>query len=402
MRLTIVNQFYAPDLSPTAQLAASLAESRAGRRDQVTIVTGTGAYASRPEIRRSPPTANLHIHRLWTPFLGRDSSVKRLLAYAAFFWQAAWRLLVLPAQDVIILMTTPPFLPLAGVLHLLRHPRTRLIVWSMDCYPEALERSGMIRAGGVISGALRAINRWLYRRLESVVCLDDAMRVMLEQAYAQNGQPRLQVIPNWEPAAQDPADARPRVWDGIDRFGLRGKQVLLYLGNAGAGHRFDTLLQATQRLPASDHAFLFVGGGTAWPELIAARDHGRLANLILEGYVPPDVLLAVLAAADAALITLRDEMLGVMSPSKLHSALAMGLPIVYLGPAGGNVHEAVERFGCGVSLRHGDVEGLVGFLTHLRSDPAARQEYARRARQAYETAYSDVVGLARFDALLDA
>jgi hypothetical protein len=95
-------------------------------------------------------------------------------------------------------------------------------------------------------------------------------------------------------------------------------------------------------------------------------------------------------------------MLGVMSPSKLHAALAMGVPIVYVGPAGGNVHEAIERFGCGVSLRHGDVDGLVAFLGRLRAQPALRAELSTRARAAFEAAYSDHAGLARFDALLDA
>jgi glycosyltransferase involved in cell wall biosynthesis len=105
--------------------------------------------------------------------------------------------------------------------------------------------------------------------------------------------------------------------------------------------------------------------------------------------------------ADAALITLRDEMLGVMSPSKLHAALAMGVPVVYVGPAGGNVHEAIERFGCGASLRHGDVDGLVHFLERLRAQPSLRADLSAKARLAFETAYSDHVGLVRFDALLD-
>ena len=42
MRLTIVNQYYVPDISPTAQLAASLAEHRAARGDHVTIIAGSG------------------------------------------------------------------------------------------------------------------------------------------------------------------------------------------------------------------------------------------------------------------------------------------------------------------------------------------------------------------------
>jgi hypothetical protein len=49
----------------------------------------------------------------------------------------------------------------------------------------------------------------------------------------------------------------------------------------------------------------------------------------------------------------------------------------------------------------GDSDGLVRFLKQLRSEPALRDELGRRARLAFETAYSDRVGLARFDSLLD-
>ena len=44
MRLTLLNQFYAPDISPTAQLAASLAEHRVTLGDEVTVVTGRAGY----------------------------------------------------------------------------------------------------------------------------------------------------------------------------------------------------------------------------------------------------------------------------------------------------------------------------------------------------------------------
>ena len=42
MRLTILNQFYRPDISPTAHLSASLADHRAKAGDVVTVVTSRG------------------------------------------------------------------------------------------------------------------------------------------------------------------------------------------------------------------------------------------------------------------------------------------------------------------------------------------------------------------------
>jgi len=401
MRLTIVNQFYAPDVSPTAQLAASLAEHRAARGDEVTIIAGTGRYAPAAASSRSSAGPNPRLLRVWTPSLGRRTATRRLIDYAAFFAQAKWRLLTLPAQDAILLLTTPPYIAMTGAVHKLLHRRARLVLWSMDCYPETMVRAGVIGAYSLPARLLGAANRWLFPRLDDVVCLDEAMRELLESAYSSQGKPRFSVIANWERADSFPPRGLAAPWEGTGRLALEGKQVVLYLGNAGTGHRFDTVLAAARRLAGGPHVFLFVGGGAAWPALQAARDSENRANVFLEGYVSGERLPSVLASADAALITLRDEMMGVMSPSKLHAALAMALPIVYIGPAGGNVHEAIERFGCGISLRHGDSDGLVSFLEQLRSEPALRDELGRRARLAFETAYSDRVGFARFDSLLD-
>jgi len=61
------------------------------------------------------------------------------------------RLALLPRQDVIISMTTPPLVVVAAVVHKVLHPRTRVVLWSMDCYPDAAERFGELRAGGLAS-----------------------------------------------------------------------------------------------------------------------------------------------------------------------------------------------------------------------------------------------------------
>jgi len=99
--------------------------------------------------------------------------------------------------------------------------------------------------------------------------------------------------------------------------------------------------------------------------------------------------MAAMAAADCALIVLRNSFLGVINPSKLHAALAMGLHILYVGPAGSNVDDAIRRFDCGISLRHGDVQGAVEFLRRLGSEAAYAEDLRRNARDAFEAAYSD-------------
>jgi hypothetical protein len=398
VRLTLVNQFYAPDISPTAQLAASLAEHRAAAGDQVTVITGRAGYleglAPTGTLQTGP---GLRVRRVWTPDLGKSSVARRLLGYVTFLAGSVVRLVVLPRQDVIVAMTTPPFVVLGALVHKALHPRTRVVLWSMDCYPDAAERFGELRPGGPVTRVLRALNRFAFRHLDHVVSLDGAMQdLLLSQYAAAPGRPAHTIIPNWERLSWFPAtEVEP--WKGYADLPVEGRTVVLYLGNTGVGHRFDTVLEACTRL-GDEVLFLFIGGGARWDELADAARERRLTNVVFRGYVPKDETAAVMAGADGALITLDERSLGVMSPSKLHANLAAGLPVLYIGPAGSNVDEAISTWGVGRSLREGDVAGVVRAVRELRGDAAARA----RSRQAFEEAYSDEAVLPAFDRLLGA
>ena len=90
-----------------------------------------------------------------------------------------------------------------------------------------------------------------------------------------------------------------------------------------------------------------------------------------------------------------------MSPSKLHSCLAMRLPIVYIGPTKSNVDDCIRQFGCGVSCRHGDVDGAVKFIRELARDRQRHETLRKLARKAFDEAYCDTRTLPQFDAIID-
>lgn len=401
MRLTLINQFYPPDLAPTGHMTASLAAHRAGRGDRVTVLTGKGGYVPEQDSNPVAPVANLNIVRLWTPGLGKKRSINRILDYASFYLLAALRMLTLPRQDVIISLTTPPLIAWVAILHKWLHPSTRVLLWNMDCYPEIAEQSGVFRNGGRISRFLRSLNRRLFRRLDSVICLDRAMQDLLNSTYAAGSErPRFTIIPNWEPLMEFPPDLRPPVWQEAPRFDTQNPFIILYLGNAGFGHRFETLIDVAEELSREPFVFLFVGGGQQWSWLSETAARKRLNNIILRPYVPKSTTPAVMALADCALITMRDRALGLISPSKLHANLAMGLPVLYIGPEGSNVDDAIKQYDVGLSLRHGDSAAAVAFLRMLRKDSDSHTALRKKARLAFELAYNDSRTLPQFDALL--
>ena len=300
---------------------------------------------------------------------------------------------------------------LSAVAHKVVRRRCQVVLWSMDCYPDVIERLGSrttggpvvhvgrrsprvwaletvrgvlrpvasLRRGGLVSTVLRAVNRWAFRRVDHVVALDEAMRDLLLEGYgsADGTRPPASVIPNWEALGRLPGAGRTgRRWIGYEDPELAGRFVVLYLGNLGYGHRIGTAMGAAELLAADDDvAWLFMGGGARWEQLAGMAATGGVADRVVRrDYVPKVETPAVMAGAGCALILLADEALGVMSPSKLHANLAAGLPIVYVGPEGSNVDAAIARFGCGVSLRPGDEQGLADAVRRLRDDPAWRAE----------------------------
>ncbi len=399
MRITLINQFYPPDLSPTARLAASLASHRAALGDEVTVIAGCG-YSDRVHERCSPSRNGVVVQRAWNSRMGRSSHWRRCVDYGAFAACAAWRVARLPRQDLLICLSTPPFVGTLGVLHKLLHRETRLILWSMDCYPEVIERAGMITPDGPVSRGLQLWNRLLARRTDHVVCLDEAMRTLVLSRHDNGTYPsEISVLPNWEAIDDYSTMRRNRNYDAL----TDGKFVVLYTGNLGYGHTVDTILHAAERWKLQGDAVqvVFTGGGVQVDAVHSEVRRKQLRNVCMLGHVSEDRVQDLQRAAGVSLVTLKDEMLGVMCPSKLHASLAVGTPVAYLGPRGGNVDEAVNRFDCGVSLRNGDVDGLVDFVERLRSQPLVHAGYRRRARRAFEDAYCDRKTLPVFDQIID-
>ncbi len=409
MRLTIINQFYTPDISPTAHLSASLAEHFAASGHDVTVITSRGGYSKDAEKKDGAEhrASSVDVRRIWTPRLGKASIVKRLADYFFFYLGTFFTALFMQKQDVIITLTTPPFVGWAAVLHKMFHRKTKVILWNMDCYPEAPERADMIKTDGFMSRLLQFVNRAMFKRLDHLVGLDTAMIDLLMGRYdpakldKRKSLPTT-IIPNWEDADFFPKDAEHEPWEGIERHGIAGKFVILYLGNMGVGHEFDTVLDAAELLQDDDRiVFLFIGGGKRKdPTAEDAKERG-LKNVIVQGYVPKAETPSVMSSVSCSLITLRDNMLGVMSPSKLHSNLAMRLPILYVGPKASNVDDAIERFDCGITLTIGDAEGLAEAVRELASNEQRFNIMQTAARTAFDEAYNDKATHAAFDDLLE-
>jgi colanic acid biosynthesis glycosyl transferase WcaI len=380
-RLLFINQYYWPDHASTAQHLTDLAESMVAQGIEVHVLCAQGRYRAGDPRPASDETHNgVQIHRVPATSLGRRSTLGRMTDYLSFYARALARGLMLPRFDVVVTLTTPPIIGLVGTI-LRRWKGTRHVFWSMDLHPDASLALGRMSRRNPIVAALAWLSDAVYRRADKVVVLGPYMadRIMAKRVRAD----RVVTIPVW--SRRDEIYPLPRFGHPLrESLGLADKFVAMYSGNLGLAHSFDEIIGAARQL--RDHpeiVFLFVGDGPRMAEVRAAQQAGDLTNIRFLDYFPRDQLHASLSIADVHLISMRREMTGIVVPGKLYGAMASARPTLFIGPDHCESADTVRQAGSGLTLRLGDIDGLVAALTKLAQDPEQVDEMGRRGRAAF-------------------
>jgi glycosyltransferase involved in cell wall biosynthesis len=222
-------------------------------------------------------------------------------------------------------------------------------------------------------------NRVVLRRAEDVVVLDRFMAERLRRKGEIRG--RLTVLPPWplddhlEPV---PHEANPFRRDQ----GLDGRFVVMYSGNHGPSNPIATALAAAAELRRDPTLqFLFVGGGIGKAEVEDAIRAGG-TNVRSLPYQSLSAIRYSLSAADVHLVTVGDGVVGIVHPCKVYGAMAVGRPVLLLGPSPSHVADLIDAHRIGWRVEHGDVAGAVRVLEDIRRTPD--DERARMGARALE------------------
>jgi glycosyltransferase involved in cell wall biosynthesis len=209
---------------------------------------------------------------------------------------------------------------------------------------------------------------------------------MAERLTAQ-GAERVHVVDNW----CDDEMIRPRPREGHPlrkRNGWDDKFVVMYAGNIGLAHEFDTILDAAAELADRNGVvFVFVGGGARGTEVRRGAEGRGLARLEMHPWVSRERLPDLLTAGDVHLISLRDGLEGMLVPSKIYGVLAAGRPTLYVGPAQSEVGRILTGANCGAVVPVGDSAGLADWIRRYADTPSLWEEHGRAARRTLERDY---------------
>ncbi|MGF1633614.1 MAG: glycosyltransferase family 4 protein [Phycisphaerae bacterium] len=366
----VISQTYVPDPAAVGQHMHDLAVAMA-RRGWRTIVLCSGRGYDDPTARYLPFEIRdgVEIRRIPFASFGKKTIAHRVTGTASFMSQALARAVAVPDVAGMLFSTSPPMI--GGISTLVKRFReVPAAYWAMDLNPDQLIAMGKLRPDQAVTRLLEKSNRLILKNADYVVALDRFMAGRL-QARVDLGE-RMDVIPPWSHEAGVDAVAHEDNWFRT-KHNLQGKFVVMYSGNHSPANPLDTLLAAAERTKDDPNlVYAFIGGGAAKKDVEAFVKSRGLSNCLLLPYQPMQDLPFSLSAADVHVVTLGQEMVGIVHPCKVYGAMAVGRPVLFCGPRPSHVSDLLDKHDFGWSFEHGEVDKAVETLRATRQTPPTK------------------------------
>jgi glycosyltransferase involved in cell wall biosynthesis len=293
--------------------------------------------------------------------------------------------MVVIGTDPIMSIVLAPFVKMIS-------PKTQVVQWCFDLYPEALDADDLVMQGSWLYSSLRKIADFSYRRADAIV---DIGRCMRQRILAVAPHLKFATISPW---AMKEVDSVPEV-DPALRSAMYGKAKIAchYSGNLGHAHDFALFLRLAEKFSSEDLVLRFSVRGSRVDELNEAVKVHSSKKISVDDLVPESQLENHLRTADIHLVSLRGKWSGIVVPSKFFGALAVGRPVLYAGPPDSEIARIIVEYRVGWVLNEESLDKTYQDLSVVMADPGQRRAMQIRCLELYRKMFSKAAGIERFD-----
>lgn len=395
--LYVFYHYFPPDDVVSAILFGDLASGLAEQGWRVTAFPcvweyrdETRRFASREEWR------GVLVRRIWRPRLVQASSLGRILN--AMWMAFRWSLLSLKREspDVLLVGTDPILSILVARAWKLLKPRTQIVHWCFDLYPEASIADGLLRESSFQTSILRALLNPAYRACSLIVDLGPCMRRLLVKYHSPA---RHATIVPW--ALEEPAAPLPLASSERNRVFGDTRLALLYSGSFGRAHSWEEILDLAEGVPANQIRLAFSTRGNREAELRAVVADRRI-DVRFVPFAAPDRLLDRLACADVHVISLRRKWTGTVVPSKFFGALAAGRPVLFAGDPDSSIASWIRKHDLGWVLTQDNIADVRQDLLEYSASASQQKQMQKNCFTVYREFFSKDIQLRHWNEILNA
>lgn len=384
-KLWIVSELFYPEESTTAFILTSIAE-KLSEKYQVQVLAGTPVYEI-DDSRQHQNLKNINITRIIAPKIDKNNLFQRLRR-AVFVARKMKNFLQknVSPEDKILMVTNPVF----NTLLIPRWANSKNIDFTLlvnDVFPENAVQAGILKENSLIFKILKKSFDKSYSSVSRcIACGRDMKDVLIEKT--KNKVP-VEVIENWADTERIKPDYKVPYSEN--------KIILKFAGNIGRVQGLDDFIKILAKVKNDLLEFVFAGNGAEKPSIVQLVKDLDLKNVRFEDSYTRTQENEVLNSCDISLVCLGRKMYGLGVPSKTYNCMAVGKPILFIGPKNSEIYKELEENKIGFSFSFDDEEKIINFLENLKiSDLSKLQELGKNARKCAEEKYSKEIILNKY------
>jgi len=393
--ILIISEPFYPQVAAIGQLLTDLSEDLIKSGYQVKVVTGNpnNNFNKNNKIPRKENYKGIEIIRLKNTIFSKYRMAGRVLNYLTFHFLVYFNVLFCERPDLVFVLSTPPFISFSGLM-LKVFKGSKVIYDVQDLFPDLAVELGKLKNRQFIE-FLKKLSKLIVKKVDRVVVVGEYMEkrireeLLREISESTSADDHIITIHNWADGSKikvlDDKDAEDNYLK--KKWGLEGKFVVLYSGNIGYLHEFDTIISAAediQNKEDKDIVFVFIGEGIKKEYIKKKAKEKGLNNILFFTYQPREMLTHSLGLADVSLVTLENGFEGMVVPSKIYGILASGKPVIAVVGGESEIVEIIREGKCGRVIKIGNYQALVDSIMNYYKDRKKCRKDGLNGRRYFE------------------
>lgn len=384
----MIEQHFYPEIAAAGQLLLDLCEDLVTAGYTVKVITGNPTEIPKEKqkrnVLRKENYKGIEIIRLRNTTFSKYRMIGRVLNYLTFHFLVYLNVLFCERPDLIFVSSTPPFISFSGLV-LKIFKGSKVIYNVQDLFPDLAVELGKLKNRQFI-GFLKKLSELIVRKVDKVIVVGEYMErkiraeLLRETSESASANDHIITIQNWADGNKlkvlEDKEAENNYLK--KKWGLEGKFVVLYSGNIGYLHEFDTIIAAAESLAKEgtrEIVFVFIGEGIKKSYIKEKVRRKELNNVLFFPYQPREMLTYSLGLANVSLVTLEKGFEGMVVPSKIYGILASGRPVIAVVGGESEIVEIIREGKCGRVIKIGDYQALTdGIMGYYKDRKKCRAD----------------------------
>ncbi len=382
MHICIVHQYFLGENDAGGSRWNQFAKYWAQAGHKITVLAGTVHYATGQKpacykgkfIFKEQYSEKIEVLRCHVSESYNKSFLGRFWAYISFAFIAG--LCKTKKPDVIISTSPPLTVGLTGWI-LSKFKKVPLVFEVRDLWPESAIDTGVLTNKWLIK-----LSYWLERKSYNCASGINVLTPAFKQALIdkKNIPPEIiSMIPNG--ADLDIFKSGPINNWVREKYNLRDKFVVLYVGAHGRANALTQLIDAAENLKNEDNIIIMlVGDGMEKPMLKEYTQNRGLSNIIFVDAVPKEQIVDYIAASDVCTAVLKKiETFKTVYPNKVFDYMSAERPIILA--INGVAKKLLEDANAGIYVEPENPKQFAAAVLELRQNPQTRALYGKNGNE---------------------